>query len=991
MTAGGPVYPLVVLFGLNAVDELDRTAFGVLLPEIRDEFGLDLTTLLTVVALVGALALALQVPIAQLADRTSRTRLALSGAVVWAVFSVATGLAWTLWVLAIARAGSGIGKAVVDPTHNSLIADYYQPDVRNRAFAFHRAANIIGQTTGPIAAGLLAFWFGWRTPFLLFAIPTVALVIAGLRMHEPVRGAHERRAAGASDDVIETEEAAPSYAEAWRMMWQIESLRRIWFALPFLAASMIGFGLFTSLLYDEVFGFDERARGFLTAVVEPAGLVGLYVGARLSSRLMARDPGLVLRLLAGTAAANAGVLVVFASAPTWWIAAAAAGAVSMINAVFVPTILAVLSMAIPPRARALGFSIGSLWVLPGLLVLPTIGAIGDAYGIRWGLAAMAPIYLIGGLILSSAGLVVKDDIAQVWRSAAARAEVAQRRRVGESPLLLVRSVDVSYGDVQVLFGVDLEVEQGEIVALLGTNGAGKSTLLKAIAGLAPADRGAIVFDGQDSTFAPAHEVAARGVVQIAGGRGVFPSLTVGENLDVARWLHRGPSVAREDDTERVFDLFPVLAERLDEPAANLSGGQQQMLAVGMALLSRPRLLMVDELSLGLAPSVVAHFLEVLRRLSSEGMTIIVVDQSVHVALTIAETAYFMEKGEIRFHGPTSELLDRPDILRSVYLEGAGAAVQSPPTAASTERPKPSVPVAAHRGPAPDGSNSSEAPLLQTVGLSRRFGGVLAIDRVNLRVGPGEIVGLLGPNGAGKTTLFDLISGYTRADEGRVVLDGVDITGLSPHRRACHGLGRSFQDARLFPAMTVSEAIAVAHERQTSSRSALAAMLYLPGAYSSETHVRRRAEDLIELFGLSALRHKRLRELSTGSRRIVDMACAVAHGAKAVLLDEPSSGIAQRETEALGPLLLRLRSELGAALVVIEHDMPLLSHVADRVVALDQGRVIAEGEAQMVLRDPGVVSSYLGGDDVVAARSGPPTRENAHYPPEENSWRTKPPR
>ena len=164
MTAGGPVYPLVVLFGLNAVDELDRTAFGVLLPEIRDEFGLDLTTLLTVVALVGFLALALQVPIAQLADRTSRTRLALSGAVVWAVFSVATGLAWTLWVLAIARAGSGIGKAVVDPTHNSLISDYYQPDVRNRAFALHRAANIIGQTTGPIAAGLLAFWFGWRTP-----------------------------------------------------------------------------------------------------------------------------------------------------------------------------------------------------------------------------------------------------------------------------------------------------------------------------------------------------------------------------------------------------------------------------------------------------------------------------------------------------------------------------------------------------------------------------------------------------------------------------------------------------------------------------------------------------------------------------------------------------------------------------------------------------------------------------------------------------------
>ena len=218
---------------------------------------------------MSAGALALQVPIAQLADRTNRTRLALVGAAVWAVFSFATGLAWVLWALAVARAGSGIGKAVVDPTHNSLIADYYEPALRPGVFAFHRAANAIGQIAGPLFAGVLAFYFGWRVPFIVFAVPTLVLVVLGLRMREPVRGAHERRAMGAGEEAIDTEEEPPSYAEAWRMMWKIESLRRIWFALPVLAASLIGFGTFASLLYDEVFDLDERARGFLAAGTEP--------------------------------------------------------------------------------------------------------------------------------------------------------------------------------------------------------------------------------------------------------------------------------------------------------------------------------------------------------------------------------------------------------------------------------------------------------------------------------------------------------------------------------------------------------------------------------------------------------------------------------------------------------------------------------------------------------------------------------------------------
>ena len=228
ITGGGPVYPLLILFGLNAVDELDRTAFGILLPEIRDHFGLDNQGILSIVGLIAAVSLILQVPIAHYADRGPRVKLALLGAVLWSVFSFATGLAFSIWFLVAVRSGSSIGKAVVDPTHNSLIADYYAPESRPKAYSFHRAANAVGAFIGPLLAGVIAFNTSWRVPFFVFAVPTIIIVVLGLRVKEPVRGGHERRAMGASEEVILTEEAPPSFGEAMRLCHRIESLRRIW-------------------------------------------------------------------------------------------------------------------------------------------------------------------------------------------------------------------------------------------------------------------------------------------------------------------------------------------------------------------------------------------------------------------------------------------------------------------------------------------------------------------------------------------------------------------------------------------------------------------------------------------------------------------------------------------------------------------------------------------------------------------------------------------
>ena len=949
LTGDGPALALLVLTGLNAVDELSRTSFAVVAPTVADHFGVGLAGVTIPFVLSFAAAFALAVPIATLADRRSRVRLALLGGTIFAVASGFVGLAPNIWFLAAFLASSNVGKAFIEPSHNSLLTDYFPVSLRPRIFSFHRSGNAIGAFVGGVGAGYVAESFGWRAPFFFFAVPTALLVLVGSRLVEPVRGAQER--ALVDSDAVGTEEDPPSLAEGWRLCWQIDSLRRIYRTLPFLMPALVGFIIFSTFMYVDVFGLDESSRGWVVGLVEgPSQLLGLVVGARLGMKLFAKDPTLLFGLLAKGLLVTCVAVLGFAWAPHVLIAIACHVVISACLSFTLPGVFAALSLAIPARARSMGFAMGSVFVMAGMLMLPLIAAVADAWGMRWGITLMAPVFLVGGLVIVSAGDLIVRDIQQVWSASAARSEALRERREGRAKQLLVRGLEVSYGDVQVLFGVDFEVDEGEIVALLGTNGAGKSTLLRAIAGLVPANKGAVIVDGRDITYAPAHEVAPRGVVLVPGGIGTFPSLTVTENLRAAAWLERRDKKLAAQRTEEVLDIFPELRTRLADPAADLSGGQQQMLSLAMAFISRPSLLLIDELSLGLAPVVVERLVEVVRDLARRGTTVVVVEQSVNVALTLASEAYFMEKGEIRFHGPTEELLARPDVLRSVFLEGAGAR-----TLATAERPTV--------------TRNGAVPALELEGLTRSFGGIRAVDDVSFSVAPGEVLGVIGPNGAGKTTVFDLVSGYLPSEAGRVLLGGRDVTGQPTDARARRGLGRSFQDARLFPALTVEQCIAVALDRWVKVKDPVQPALHLPAAFDAEQAVRQRADELIDLLGLEAFRSKFVQELSTGSRRIVDLACLVAHRPTVILLDEPSSGIAQREAEALVPLVLRIRDQLGASIVLIEHDMPLVTAVADRLVALDQGRVVATGAPAEVLDHPAVVAAYLGGNDAVVRRTG----------------------
>ena len=964
---GEPIFPLMILFGLNAVDELDQSAFSILIPDIRDSFGLNLSGVTALISITGIAVLFLEIPLAQLADRKSRVRIAAGGAAAWGFFTLFTGLAPMIMFLAMARVGAGLGRTVNGATHRALLSDFYSVKARPTVFGFHSAANSVGQFIAPLTAGFLALWFGWRFPFLVFAIPTLILVVLATRLNEPIRGAQERRVMGASEETIETEEAPASFAEAMRILWQVRSLRRLWLATPILAFAVIARIPLLNIFYADVLGLNSAERGTVQAIAEPFQFVGLFLGIPLAAKLLRKDPKLMGRfigVLLGLSGVTTAVLVL---SKVLWIAVVMNCLVSMATASILPALYTVFSLAIPPRVRSVGFSIGSIFALPGYVGIFIVGGLGDQYGITTAILLTLPVQAVGVFMLASSSEFLASDISKLRTSTVAMAEVRLARQRGQAKLLVVRDLDAGYDSVQVLFGVNFEVDEGEIVALLGTNGAGKSTLLKAISGVVESTAGAINFDGIDMTYAPPNEIVGRGVVQVPGGKGVFPELTVAENLKIAGWLYRREEAYINEAVENVLTYFPVLRDRWDQPGGNLSGGEQQMLTLGMAFIAKPRLLMIDELSLGLAPIIVEQLLKIVEAIRERGTTIILVEQSVNIALTIAHTAYFMEKGEIRFNGPTDELLQRPEILRSVFLEGAGTASSD-----GTEKPR----VARGRRPrALPGAGTSS--VLDLHGVSKSYGGVRAVSDVSFELREGEILGIIGPNGAGKTTLFDLISGFVIPDDGSVLFHDYDVTRMAPDARARLGMGRSFQDARLFPALTVTKTLALALERRVDVRDPLAAALKLPVVAESEAKIQDRVQELIQLMRLEAFADKFVAELSTGSRRIVDLACILAHEPKVILFDEPSSGIAQRETEALGPLLERIREATGASLLVIEHDMPLITSVADRMLALDLGAVVTSGTPEEVVNHPAVVSAYLGTTEAVINRSGESSSNNSN--------------
>ncbi len=280
-----------------------------------------------------------------------------------------------------------------------------------------------------------------------------------------------------------------------------------------------------------------------------------------------------------------------------------------------------------------------------------------------------------------------------------------------------------------------------------------------------------------------------------------------------------------------------------------------------------------------------------------------------------------------------------------------------------------MPTALEQHGAADETTSAPVSVLATENLTVRFGGIVALDSVSISIAPGEIVGLLGPNGAGKTTLFNAISGFIKPDAGNVRIDGEEVQELFPYERVALGLGRTFQHQRLFRGLTVEENLRVAQHRHLRA-TPIAAMLRLPSWRRDEAKARELVEQMLNVVNLRPWRNRYPWELSYGTLRFLELASVLSLKPKVLLLDEPATGIQQKEVEALGPMLKRVRDDTGCAIFLIEHDMGLLFGVSERVYALDFGKVIAEGTSEEVAANPRVLESYLGrtrreGADVTA--------------------------
>ncbi len=962
VTDGNAALPLVLLFLLNLVDEFDQVLYGVVAPEIESTFGISEQAVITIASVSGALVIMCSVFMGVLADRHDRVKLTRGAALLWMVMSMLTGVAGFLVVLPLliaARIGSGLGRVMNEPVHASLLADYYPTHTHGKVFSFHRQGNPIGLILA-LGGGLLADIIGWRTTFIVLAIPTLVVIAFVAKLPHPPRG-------GQIDMDLALAAEAKAHkiplGEGWRRLSAIPTLKRTWWAAFFLGAAVVPITSFISFFFENVYDITTNfGRSAILTFFGFGSIIGINLGARYATKALAGLDLPKLSVYGGRSLiAGAACLVGMALSPWIGLSMVFLFLVGVVSVGFTSYNLPLVAAITPPRLRSQAFAYFVFFFGLGAIVIAGFASgIAEDYGYRQGLAILAFFEALAGLVYMSSKRFSMKDAEIAFTTLTAEVALNAESMGGDSDAILTcRKVEVAYDRVQVLFGVDLDVRRGECVALLGTNGAGKSTVLNAISGIVDPIGGAIFFEGRDITHLSTADTAELGIVVVPGGKAVFPTLSVAEHLRAASWLFRGDTDRVAAKVEEVYETFPRLRERIDQPAGNLSGGEQQMLALGMAFIAEPKLLIIDELSLGLAPTIVEMLLGIVRRIQASGTAIVLVEQSINVALTVADRAYFLEKGEVRFEGPTAELLERDDIVRSVFLAGASEE-QADHEPGSASAP---APVAVRTAPPAD------APVvLELAGVTKRFGGITAVDDTSFQLRQGEILGLIGSNGAGKTTIFDIISGFLIPEEGRVTFDGIDITELRPDQRAWLGLGRSFQDARLVPSLTVAENLALSVERHMDVRDYLAPFLGLPGQRSIEAHVAWTVQDLIELMSLGAFRDKFVRELSTGSRRVADLAMCIAHDPKVLLLDEPAAGIAQKEAEALGPLLERIQRETGCALMLIEHDMPLITGVSDRMIALELGHPVAAGTPEEVITNPRVVASYLGTDEATINRS-----------------------
>ncbi|OHV29183.1 ABC transporter [Pseudofrankia sp. EUN1h] len=677
--AVGGAFTFLTLVVLSALDELESAALAVLAPDIRDAFGLSDGAIVFISAAAGAFLVLGALPMGWLADRCRRSRVIGWAGVAFSLMVLASGLAANAFLFFLARFGVGVAKSSNNSVHGSLLADVYPIGVRGRISATTYGAARAAGALSPLLVAAIATWAGgddgWRWPFLVLGLPAMAVAVVAFRLPEPPRGQHEMRSV--LGEVIEDAEPMPISVEAaFARLMRIRTVKT-----AIIAFSALGFSLFTTsilanLWAEDHYGMSTFQRGLMGSLGGAALLLALPVVGPRYDRLYHRDPARAVALLGLCVLPGAVLLPVQWFMPNWigFMLASIPGAV--FASVAFSMVGPVMQSVVPYRLRGLGIAMSAVYMFfvgaTGGALLS--GLLSDAYDPRVAVLVIGvPTTLVGGLMLIRGASFVKNDLSLVV--ADLQEELAERDRQRTDPenipVLQVNNIDFSYGNVQVLFDVAFDVRRGETLALLGTNGAGKSTILKVVCGLGTPSRGVVRLNGRTITYVAPEQRGRYGVRLMPGGKGVFGAMTVQENLEMSAFQLRRDGAGRDRRFAYVLDLFPDLAGRLSQRAGSLSGGQQQMLALAMVLLHDPEVLLIDELSLGLSPIVVQDLLAILERLKADGLTIILVEQSLNIALAIADRAVFLEKGQVRFTGPARELAERDDLARAVFLGREG--------------------------------------------------------------------------------------------------------------------------------------------------------------------------------------------------------------------------------------------------------------------------------------------------------------------------------
>lgn len=670
---------ILVLTGLGVIDAADNAGFGILAPDIQDSLGLSTTVVTIVAALAGFTVFLAALPLGLLGDRMRRTAIAGVSTLVWAAASLGTAVAQSAFQLVVIRIISGLGKANEGPIHGSLLADQYTPRARGKIFGLHRLAGPVGIIIGPLLLGGIASAAGgpegWRWAFAFMAIPAAVLGLVAFLLPEPQRGRYEQEEVLGSALSGGSSHANVSLEGAFTRLKKVQTFYMIMISLGAFGFAITTVPIYLNFILEDELGLAVGSRGVVASIQAVGAMIGAVIGGVYADRLFTRHPERCMYAAGGALAALGVGLGLQAYAPNVTVFVAI-GFVSqgLLFAGLVPVTLVVAAIT-PYQFRAVGFAIVGLYLsLVGGLGGAFLGAAFESrFGPQVAVAVLAPLFSVAAAgFLVKGAKTVRADLAQAAEDIAE--EQRERDRVaagGELPLLQVRHLDFSYGSLQVLFDVSLDVRQGEVLALLGTNGAGKSTLLRAVSGLDYADRGVVRLAGSTITYSSPSDRVAKGVIQVPGGKAVYPNLSVADNLMAGGYTLIGQPDELEVRIEEVLELFPVLRQLLDQRAGTLSGGEQQILGLATAMILRPKILLIDELSLGLAPVMVQQVLETVERLKASGLTMVIVEQSVNIALSIADRAVFMEKGRVRFEGPAQELLHRDDLVRAVFLGKEG--------------------------------------------------------------------------------------------------------------------------------------------------------------------------------------------------------------------------------------------------------------------------------------------------------------------------------